>query len=83
MNRMELEAGNLSVVSELHAGREFHVHCGNGDSYESDFDLLFDCAGMGIPAPTDGFDVTADSVMFLISAVTTPGELFRCELAVP
>lgn len=77
-NRMELEAGGHSAVSELHAGGAFHLHCGDGPDYESDFDLLFTCPAN--TAPTDGFDVGPDYVTFLISAVTTPGTLFRCEL---
>ena len=28
--------------------------------------------------PTDGFEVTADLVYFMIISVSTPGELFRC-----
>jgi hypothetical protein len=31
-------------------------------------------------AATDGFDVDATTFTFSLSAVTTPGELFRCEL---
>ena len=73
---MELKAGSLGAVSELHAGSEFHLHCDNGPSYESKFDLLFTCPGG--TAPTDGFSVEPNLVTFLISSVTTPGELFRC-----
>lgn len=76
MNRMELQAGTLGAVSELHPGGDFHLHCAGGPTYESDFDLLFTCpAGT---APTDGFEVTPDSVTFWLSSVATPGELFRC-----
>ncbi len=78
-NRMELEAGGHRVVSELHAGGAFHLHCQGGASFESDFDRLFECAGQGIPPPTDGFDVEPTFFSFSISSVTTPGELFRCE----
>lgn len=78
-NRMELEAAGQSVVSELHPGGAFHVHCGGGPSYESDFDRLFDCAGQSVPPPTDGFDVQPGFVTFSLSSVATPGELFRCE----
>lgn len=81
MNRMELRAGELGADSELHAGGEFHLHCLEGTDYEADFDLLFTCAPWS--APTDGFEVTPTSVTFSISAVTTPGELFRCESAAP
>jgi hypothetical protein len=81
MNRMELRAGGLGADSELHAGGEFHLHCLDGTDYEADFGLLFTCAPYS--APTDGFEVTPTSVSFTISAVTTPGELFRCEIATP
>lgn len=74
-NRMELEAGDLSAVAELHSGGKFELSC-NGKSYKSDFSLLFECAPG--TQPTDGFEVSADLVTFSISAVTTPGELFRC-----
>lgn len=74
-NRMELEAGGISVVSELHPGGEFHLHCPD-TTYAADFDLLFTCQPFS--APTDGFDVQPDLVTFSISSVTTPGELFRC-----
>lgn len=74
-NRMELEAGGHSAVAELRAGK-FKLSCGNGKSYQADFDLLFECApGSG---PTDGFEVSADQVFFSIVSVATPGELFRC-----
>lgn len=75
-NRMELTAGGGTVVSELHAGSTFHLHCDDGTTYSSSFELLFTCPGG--TAPTDGFSVEADLVTFSISAVTTPGELFRC-----
>jgi hypothetical protein len=81
MNRMELRAGALGADSELHPGGQFHLHCLDGTDYEADFDLLFTCAPYS--APTDGFSVTQDLVTFSISAVTTPGELFRCQHAVP
>jgi len=79
MNRMELTGGGETVVSELHPGSEFHLHC-PGQDFGTAFDTLFDCAGMGIPAPTDGFEVTATSFAFTVTSVNTPGELFRCEL---
>jgi len=75
-NHMHLEAGGSLAVSELHAGSEFHLHCGGGPSYEGDFDVLFTCPAFS--APTDGFSVAPAQVSFTISAVTTPGELFRC-----
>lgn len=75
-NRMELEAGELSAVSELHPGGDFHLHCGDGRSYESDFDLLFTCTpGVG---PTDGFEVGPDRVTFRIVSIATPDRLFEC-----
>ena len=76
MNRMELEAGGELVVSELHPGGELHLHCPD-TTYSADFDLLFTCT-VPYSAPTDGFSVEPDLVTFSISAVTTPGELFRC-----
>jgi hypothetical protein len=79
MNRMELTGGGETVVSELLPGSEFHLRCADGD-FSSSFDLLFDCAAMGIPAPTDGFEVTPTSFAFTVTSVSTPGELFRCEL---
>lgn len=79
MNRMELTGAGRTVVSELHAGSEFHLHCPDED-FGSSFDRLFECAGQGIPAPTDGFEVTPTSFSFTVTSVTTPGELFRCEL---
>lgn len=74
MNRMEVSAGGLSAVSQLHPDREFELSCG-GDSYTTEFDTLFECAQV---APTDGFEVTPTSVSFTIVSATTPGELFRC-----
>ena len=76
-NRMELTGDGQTVVSELRAGT-FTLQCPDQD-FESDFDLLFDCAAMGAPPPTDGFDVTATTFTFSLSSITTPGELFRCE----
>lgn len=76
MNRMELEGGGVRAVSELHGGGGFHLHCPDA-TYESSFDLLFTCPGG--TAPTDGFDIEPEYVMFLIVSVSTPGELFRCE----
>jgi hypothetical protein len=73
-NRMELEAGGNHVVSQLRA--KFELICGDGKTYRSDFDLLFECAAGS--QPTDGFEVTPDLVYFMIISVTTPGELFRC-----
>ena len=78
-NRMEMEAGELSAVAELHSNRDFHVHCGDGSTLSANFDRIFDCAAEGIPGPTDGFDLEPTFVSFSISSVTTPGELFRCE----
>jgi hypothetical protein len=74
-NRMELEAGGLSVVSELHPGGSFDLHC-PGTTYEADFDLLFECQP-SYP-PTDGFSAAPNVVTFTVVSVNTPGELFRC-----
>ena len=54
---MELTAGGVAVVSELHRDRKFHLHCPD-TSYEADFDLLFTCQP-SYP-PTDGFQVETD-----------------------
>jgi hypothetical protein len=76
-NRMELTGGGQTVAAQLRAGT-FTLQCPDGD-FESPFDTLFDCAAIGAPPPTDGFDVTPTSFEFSLSAVTTPGQLFRCE----
>jgi hypothetical protein len=73
---MELEGGGKKVISQLRA--KFELICDGGKTYSADFDLLFECAAGS--QPTDGFDVTADTVYFMIISVTTPGELFRCTL---
>jgi hypothetical protein len=75
-NRMELTGGGETVVSEL-TGGTFRLACPDQD-FESSFDLLFTCTVSG-SAPTDGFDVRPDGFTFSISAVTTPGEMFRCD----
>ncbi len=75
-NRMELEAGGKTVVSELHPGGDFHLHCDGGPDYEAAFDLLFTCPGG--TAPTDGFTVDATTVSFTIVSVNSPGLLFTC-----
>lgn len=77
-NRMELTADERTVVSELHPGGDFHVHCPGGPDLASSFELLFTCPGG--TAPTDGFDLTATSVTFTIVSVATPGPLFTCNL---
>jgi hypothetical protein len=77
-NRMELTADGRTVVSELHPGGDFHLHCPGGPDLASSFDLLFTCPGG--TAPTDGFDVTATSVTFTIVSVATPGPLFTCNV---
>jgi len=76
-NRMELTAAGDTVISELHPDRDFHLHCPDED-YETSFDTLFTCRPPSY-APTDGFDVSATSFTFTISATTTVGELFRCQ----
>ena len=78
-NRMELSAGGATVVSQLRSS--FELDCGGGEVYETEFETLFDCAPGA--APTDGFSVEAELVTFLISAVSTPGEMFRCVPEVP
>lgn len=75
-NRMELEAGGQFIVSELHAGSEFHLHCAEDETLAADFDLLFECPPFS--GPTDGFLVEADRVEFTIVSVATPGVLFTC-----
>jgi len=75
-NRMELEAGSWSVVSELRSS--FELDCGDGESYATDFSALFDC--MAGTQPTDGFAVTPTGVSFSIASTSTPGELFSCTL---
>jgi hypothetical protein len=77
-NRMELTAGDDVVVSELHSGGEFHLHCGDGHTYEASFDHLFDCAGEGAPAPTDGFIVDPSQVQLTLASISTPTPIFRC-----
>lgn len=77
-NRMELTADGQTVVSELHSGQDFHLHCPDGTDYEAAFDLLFTCPGG--TAPTDGFSVTATQVEFYIVSVATPGPLFTCAM---
>ena len=75
-NRMELTGGGETVEAKLFI--DFELTCGDGQVYETEFDTLFECApGAG---PTDGFDVGPDYVMFSIIAISTPGELFRCQL---
>ena len=77
MNRMELTVDGKTEVSQLHPDHTFELACSNGTSYEADFDLLFTCTGAA-RAPTDGFDVTATSFQFTISAVNAPTPLFTC-----
>lgn len=78
MNRMELTADGDTVVSELLPGKDFHLRC-PGEDFSTNFDTLFTCTPPAVP-PTDGFDVDATTFTFSLSAVTTPGELFRCEM---
>lgn len=78
-NRMELTAGGATVVSELHAGGDFHLHCPD-TTYSTTFDTLFTCApGVG---PTDGFELDGSHVQFAIISAATPAALFRCELLI-
>ena len=46
-NRIEIESANQSAVAQLRGN--FELICGGGPTYESDFDLLFDCAAEQIP----------------------------------
>jgi hypothetical protein len=78
MNKMILRVGNKTEVSQLHPDHTFELSCDDGTSYETDFSTLFTCAGSGAPPPTDGFEVTATSVQFTISAVGAPTPLFTC-----
>jgi hypothetical protein len=77
-NRMELTGGGKTVVSELHPGGDFHLHCDGGPDFESSFDLLFTCPGN--TAPTDGFEVTPTSFSFTVVSVSTVGLLFTCNV---
>jgi len=77
MNRMELTVDGETEVSQLHPNRTFELACSNGTSYEADFDLLFTCQPPA-RAPTDGFEVTATSFQFTLSAVNAPIPLFTC-----
>jgi hypothetical protein len=77
-NRMELTANGETTVSELHAGGMFHLHCAGGPSYSASFSSLFDCAAMGVPGPTDGFNVETNLVEFRIASISTPDLIFTC-----
>lgn len=77
-NRMELTAGDDTVVSQLRG--DFEIICPGGQSYSSDFDRIFECAAEGIPAPTDGFDLTPTAFSFGVGASgVAPFEIVRCE----
>lgn len=78
MNKMILTVGDKTEVSELHPDQTFELSCDDGTSYETQFQTLFDCAGSGGRAPTDGFEATATSFEFTISAVNAPTPLFTC-----
>lgn len=78
MNKMLLTVDGKTEVSELHPDNTFELSCHDGTSYETSSMGLIDCAGSGGRVPTDGFDVTATSVEFTISAVNAPVPLFRC-----
>ena len=79
-NRMELTPEALgegeTIVSELHPGKKFHLHCPDQD-FETNFDTLFTCTPPAF-APTDGFDVDPTSVSFSISSTSTVGQLVHC-----
>jgi len=76
-NRMELTVDGKTEVSQLHPDRQFELACSSGTSYESEFDLLFTCQAPA-RAPTDGFEVTATSFQFTLSAVDARTPLFTC-----
>jgi hypothetical protein len=76
-NRMELNVDGKTEVSQLHPDHQFELACSDGTSYEADFDLLFTCQPPA-RAPTDGFDVTATSFQFTLSAVNVRTPLFTC-----
>jgi hypothetical protein len=77
MNKMLLTVDGKTEVSQLHSDRTFELACDNGTSYETTFDTLFTCAAPA-RAPTDGFEVTATSFSFTLSAVDAPTPLFTC-----
>jgi hypothetical protein len=78
-NRQELTAGGDVVVTELHSGTTFHLHCGDGHTYETSFDSLIACASDGTtPLPSGGVTVTPESVDFRVASVATPDTIFRC-----
>jgi hypothetical protein len=79
-NRMEMTAGDDTVVSQLRG--DFELVCPGGPTYSSDFDLIFDCAAEGIFGPTDGFELTPTHFSFGVHAAgVTPFEIVRCETA--
>ncbi len=76
-NRLELTVGGKTEVAQLHPDHRFELACSNGTSYEADFSLLFTCQAPA-RAPTDGFEVTATSFQFTLSAAGAPVPLFTC-----
>ena len=77
MNRMELTVAGKTETSELMPDRTFDLVCDDGTTYSTKFDTLFTCQAPA-RAPTDGFDVTATSFTFTISAVGVASPLFTC-----
>ena len=77
-NQIAISAGGYNATARLRRG-EFSIECGDGQTYTSDFERIFDCAGEGIPAPTDGFELTSDMVRLLVFSAATPeGNLLSC-----
>jgi hypothetical protein len=76
-NRMELTVDGDTEVAELRPDHTFALGCSDGTTYEADFDLLFTCQPPA-RAPTDGFEVTATTFEFTLSAVGAPFPLFTC-----
>ncbi len=77
MNKMELEVAGKLEVSQLLPDKTFELVCDDGTTYSTSFDTLFKCQAPA-RAPTDGFEVTATSFSFTISAVGVASPLFTC-----
>jgi hypothetical protein len=77
MNKLELTVGGKTETSELLPDRTFELACDNGTTYSTKFDTLFTCQSPA-RAPTDGFELTATSLSFTLSAVGVASPLFTC-----
>ena len=77
MNKMELEVNGKVEVSQLLPDKTFELVCDDGTTYSTSFNTLFTCQAPA-RAPTDGFEVTATSFSFTISAVGVASPLFTC-----